>query len=225
MPGIDGGQGGGGGGPHVVDGRAGQQSRLADHFDDAGRRGDERLEEVQEAGLDIVALAGEQLARTLFLEALERRDVGAKDELVDGLDVVFVELLGLGILAGPFRRVCLGIDAVNLLVVLDERLDGVGGELVSYLVAVDHVDVDNVGLNVDELVAEEVLVGVLGHVGGGQLGQHERGEGPDGVGVRERLGEAPLVLGHAVEGSLDLVDALEGLREPGLDLGAEDDID
>lgn len=59
MPGIDGGQSGGSWSPHVVDGRVGKQGRLADHFDHFGRRRDERLEEVQEASLDIVALTGE----------------------------------------------------------------------------------------------------------------------------------------------------------------------
>jgi hypothetical protein len=32
------------------------------------------------------------------------------------------------------------------------------------------------------------------------------------------------VLGYAVQGSLDLVDALERLGQPGLDLGVENDV-
>lgn len=149
----------------------------------------------------------------------------AKDKLVDGLDKVFVKLLGLLFLAGPVRRVCLGIDAVNLLVVVDESLDCVSGELVSDLVAQDHVDMDNVCFEVDELVAKEVLVGIRGHICFRQLGQHQGGEGPDGIWRRQGLGEASLVLRDAVEGPLDFVDTLERLGEPRLDLGTQDDID
>lgn len=114
---------------------------------------------------------------------------------------------------------------MNLLVELDEGVDGVSGELVGNLIAKDHVDVDNIGLYVNELVAEEVLGVVGGHVGFGKLGEHDRGQSPDGVFVGERLGEASLVLGDRVERALNTVDALECQSEPGLDLGTQHDVD
>ena len=135
--------------PHVVvDGRAGQQSRLADDFDHARGRGDKWLPEVQEVDLDLVALAGEQLTSALFLKSLKRRDVGAEDKLVDGLDVILVKLLGLVILVGPVGGAGLCVDHVDLLVVLNESGDGIRGKLVGDFVAQDHVDVDNVSLDV-----------------------------------------------------------------------------
>lgn len=64
----------------------------------------------------------------------------------------------------------------------DEGVDGVGGELEGDLVAQHHVDVDDVSLCVDDVVAKEVVEGVLGHVGVGELGQHERSQVSDGAG-------------------------------------------
>lgn len=161
--------------PHCVGRRAGKQRRLANNIDDTGRRRQERLHEVEDVCLDLLALAAKQLANAVLLETFQSRDMGAVDELVDGLDKVFVELLALLLLLGPLVGVGLGVNAVNLLVVLDEGIDGVGGELKGNLIAQDHVDVDDVSLDVDELVVEEVLHGVLGHIGLGNLGQHERG--------------------------------------------------
>lgn len=224
VPGIDG-RHGDGGRPDVVHGRAGQQGRLANDLDDARRRGNKRLHEVGEVVPDLLAPAAEELAGAVLLEALEGLNRRAVDVLVDGLNVIVVQLLALLLLAGPVGGVCLGVDAVNLLVELDQGVNGVGGELVGDLVSQDHVDVDNVGLDVDELVGKEVLRVVSGHVGLGELGEHDGGEGPDGVLVGEGLGEASLVLGDGVEGALDTVDALEGCGEPGLDLGTENDVD
>ncbi len=225
VPGVDG-RHGDGRGPEVVHGRAGQQGRRrAEVLDDARRRRNKRLHEVHEIVPDLVALAAKKLAGAILFETLEGCDVGAENELVDGLHKVVVQLLALLFLSRPVGRVRLGVDAVNLLVVLNKGVDGVDGELVGDLVAVDHVDVDNVGLNVDELVAEHVLGVVGGHVGLGELGQHDGSERPDGILVGEGLGEASLVLGHRVERALNTVDALERQGQPRLDLGAEDDID
>lgn len=158
--------------PHVCDGRAGQQRRLSNDLDNPWRGRQKRLHEVHEVRLDLFALSIEELASTLLLETLESRDMCAEDELVDGLHKVLVQLLALLLLLGPVVGVGLCVDAVDLLVVLDKGVNSLDGELVGDLVAQDHVDVDDVGLDVDELVAEEVLHGVLGHLGLGQLGKH-----------------------------------------------------
>lgn len=151
--------------------------------------------------------------------------MGAINEAVDGLDKVFVKLVALLFLVRPVMGSGLGVLAMYLLVVQDEGLDGVRRQLVGHLVAQDHVDVNDVGLDMEELVTEHAVIWVLGHVGVGHLGEHEGGEGPYGAGGGQGLREASLVLGYAVEGSLDTVDALEGLGQPGVNLGAEDDID
>lgn len=225
IPGVDG-RHGDGRGPEVVHGRAGQQGRRRAKVLDNARRGrNKRPHEVHEIVPDVFALAAKKLTGAILFETLEGCDVGAENELVDSLHKIVVQLLALLFLSRPLGRVCLGIDAVNLLVVLDKGVDGVSGELVGDLVAVDHVDVNNVSLNVDEVVAEEVLGVVCGHVGFGELGQHDGSESPDGIFVGKRLGEASLVLGHRVERALNTVDALERQGQPRLDLGAKNDID
>lgn len=106
------------------------------------------------------------------------------DVLVDGLDKVAVHLFGVLLLLRPVKGVGLIVDAVNVLVVPDEGLDGIGGELESDLVAQDHIDVDDIRLDGYELVVKEGLgegVGVLAQLGLGGFSDHDRGEGPDGV--------------------------------------------
>lgn len=80
-----------------------------------------------------------------------------EDKLVDGLNKVLVKLLALLILLRPVIRTSLGIGAVDVLVVLDERLDGVGGKLEGNLIPQDHVDVDDVSLQVDKLIVGDGL--------------------------------------------------------------------
>ena len=104
------------------------------------------------------------------------------DKLVDGLDKIFMQLLALLLLLGPVVGVGLDVNAMDLLVILDKGVNGVCGQLESDLVAQNHVDVDNVSLEVDKLMAEESLVVVRGHLCFGQLGEHERGQGPDSIG-------------------------------------------
>lgn len=209
-------------------GVAGQKGRLAEDLDRLGRWWCQSLEEGQDVGLDLIALAAKQLAGTVFLKTLEGSDMCAVHVLVDGLNKVVVHLLGLLLLLGPVKRVGLVVDGVDVLVVLDKGLDGVRGQLKGDLVAQDHVDVDNVGLDGDELVVEKGLnerVGILAQLGFGGLGDHERCQCPDGVFGGQGLGEAALVLGHTVEWALDPVDALESLGKPWFDLGAQDDVD
>lgn len=170
-------------GPHVGNRRAGEKSWLADNLDDAGRRGDERLHERKEVVLHLLALAVEQLAETLLLETLQSGDVGAEDELVDGLDEILVELLALLLLLGPVMGVGLSIHAVDLLVVLNQGINCVGIQLVGDLVAQDHVDMYDIGLNVNHLeVVAHVLAGIRRHLGLCQGWEHNRGKVPDGVG-------------------------------------------
>ena len=110
--------------------------------------------------------------------------MGAEDKLVDGLNKILVKLLALLILLGPVVRAGLGVGTVDILVVLDERLDRVGGELEGDLVPQDHIDVDDVSLQVDELIVGDGLnqrVGILLELVFGSLGKHERGQDPDGV--------------------------------------------
>lgn len=108
--------------------------------------------------------------------------MGAVDKLVDGLDKVLVELFALLLLFRPVVGAGLCISAVDLVMVLDQGINGIGCEFVGDFVAQDHVDVNNVGLDVNELVAEELLEGLLGHFGFGKFRQHEGGKSPDGVG-------------------------------------------
>lgn len=158
--------------PHVGERRAGQQRRLSNDFDNTRRGRQKRLHQVHEARLDLLALSVEQLASTLLLEAFQGRDMCAENKLVDGLHKIFMQLLALLLLLRPVVGVRLGINAVDVLVVLDEGVNGFDGELVRNLVAQDHVDVNDVGLDVNELMAEEILCRVFWHLGLGQLGEH-----------------------------------------------------
>ncbi len=113
---------------------AGQQGRLTDYVDDPRWGWQQRLDQAHDAVLDLLALPAEQFAGSLLLEAFEGGHVGAEDELVDGLNEVLVKLLALRLLLGPVVRVRLRVDAVDILVVLDQGLDGVRRELVGNLV-------------------------------------------------------------------------------------------
>lgn len=108
----------------------------------------------------------------------------AEDKLVDGLNEILMKLLALLFLLGPVVRAGLSVRAMDILVVLDERLDRVGGELEGDLVPQNHIDVDDVSLKVDELVVGDGLnqgVGILLELVFGSLGKHERSQDPDGV--------------------------------------------
>lgn len=179
--------------------------------------------------LDLIAFAIEELTSTFFFETLQSRDGSAVDKLVDGLDEVLMQLLGLVVLVRPVGGLGSGVNHVDILVKLDEGFNGVLAELESNLIAQNHVHMDHICLDMYELVVEERLdqgIRVLLHFGLGRLGQHQRCQGPDGVFVRQELGQTSLVLHDAVERTLDTVDSLQCLREPLLWLaGSEDDVD
>lgn len=81
--------------------------------------------------------------------------MGSEDKLVYGLDEFFVELLDLHLLLRPVVRIGGDVHAVNVLVVFYERLYGIWRELESDFISQDHIHVNNVGLDMDELVVEE----------------------------------------------------------------------
>jgi hypothetical protein len=161
--------------------RAWEEWLLTNDLNDTRRWWQKRLHESQDIGLDLVGFSAQQLTGAFLLKTFESGHMGAEDELVDGLDEILVKLLALLLLLRPVVGVCLGVNAVNLLVVLDQSIDGVGSELVSDFVAQHHVDVDNVSLKVNELIAEVLLVGFSWHVGLGALWEHDGGECPDGI--------------------------------------------
>ena len=110
--------------------------------------------------------------------------------------------------------------------VLDQSVNGLGCKLECNLVLRHHVNVHDVGLDVNELVVEHCFdqrIGVLAQLGVGSLGQHDGAQRPDGGGTRQGFGETAIVLRYAVERALDPVDALQRLCQPLLDLCVEDD--
>ena len=206
-------------GPHATVG-ARKKNGLANDVGDTRRRGQQGLVDGQQVRLNLLTLSVEKLSSTFLLETLKGGNICAEDKFVDGLDEILVKLLALLLLLGPVVCVCLGVDTVNLLVVLDESINGVGSQLVSNLVAQNHVNMDDVSFNVNQLMVEGVLHGVLGHVSLGDLGEHDGGQSPDGICVGKSLCQASLMLGDAVERALYTVDSLECLCKPRLNLGS-----
>jgi hypothetical protein len=132
--------------------------------------------------LHFFALAIEKFASSTLFESFKSRDVGVEDKLVNGLNKLLMKLLApLLPIAGVGH-----VNAVDLPVVLDEDVDGIFGEPVGDLVAQNHIDTHDVSLNVNDLVIhdglDEGVVGVTLKVGLGTLGEHDRSEGPDGIG-------------------------------------------
>ena len=179
------------------------------------------MEQPHDGALDVLATSLEQFAGALLLHTFECTCAGAKYVAVDSLHELFLELLQLHLLLGPVPGAGGHVDRVDVLVVLGKRLDGLGGELECNLMLRHHVDVHDVGLDVDDLVVEDGLderVGVLAQFRIGSFGDHDGAQGPDGVGAGQRLGQTSRVLLDAVERPLDADDALQRLGEPRLDL-------
>lgn len=69
--------------------------------------------------------------------------------------------------------------------ILNQSIDGVLGQLECDFILRDHVNMDNVGFNLQHLVVEHGLnqgVGVSPQLGLWSLGEHDRAQGPYGVG-------------------------------------------
>ena len=150
------------------------------------------------------------------------------DKLVDRLNELLVQLLDLHLLLRPIVGVDSDVDAMDLLVVLDERLDRFWRKLEGDLVSQDHVDVDDVCLDVDELIVEQCLderIRVLLQVGIRCLLKHDRRQGPYRICRRQCLGQTSMVLCYAVERTLDPVYPFQSLRQPWLYFRSEDDVD
>ena len=150
-----------------------------------------------------------------------------EDELVDCLDKVFVQFLALLILLRPVVCVRLGVNAVDVFMVLDKGFDCVGCKLVGDLISKYHVNMNDVSLQVYQLVVENSLdqrVGIFPKLGFRSLWEHKRGQCPDGIWRRQCLGQTSLMLRYTVERSLDPVDTLECLCQPRLNLGTQHDV-
>jgi hypothetical protein len=129
-----------------------------DSPDEARRRWRyQRLHESTNFALNFLTLIAEKFSSTFFFETLKGRDVGAEDELVDVLNKIFVKLLALLVLIRPVVSVGLGINAVNLLMVFNQSIDGVICEFVGDLILQNHIDMNNISLNMDELIVSDGL--------------------------------------------------------------------
>lgn len=192
-----------------------EDGRRVDDIDDPWWWRKERKEEIHDRVLHILRAAVKQLTRAIFLKTFERTRSSAEDEPVGRLDELLVHLLDLCLLFRPAPGACRRIDGVDVLVVVDQSLDRFRCQLEGDLVLRDHVDVDDIGLDVDQLKVEDAFyqrVVVLAQFRFWCSREHERAEGPDGSSAAESLCQTSKVLRHTVERSLDPVDALERLR-------------
>lgn len=185
-----------------------------DNIDNPWGRRKEWEEQSHYGTLHILTSSLEKFSCTFLLHSLQSAGSSPEDVTVDSLHKLILELLQLGILLGPVPGGCGNIDRVNILVVLGKGVDGVGRELEGNLMLRDHVDVDHISFDVNDLVVEDGLnkrVGVPAQFGIGGLGDHYRAQGPDGIGTGECFCEAARVLLNAVEGTFDTVCALQRL--------------
>lgn len=103
--------------------RAGEERRRADHVDNPGWRRQEREEQAHDGSLDFLTSAFEELAGTLFLHTLEGSCARAEHIAVDSLHEPVLELLDLLLLLGPLPGAGRHVDRVDVLVVLDQRIN------------------------------------------------------------------------------------------------------
>lgn len=205
----------------------GQQRSRPDHVHDLRGRREKRDEEAQDGGAHFVAPSTQQLTGAVLLHPLESECAGPVDKLVGGLNKLLLQLLQLLLLLGPGPSVGIGVDREDFLMILDQRIDGVCRQLEGDLILGNHVYMNNISLDVNELEVEQRLherIRVLSQLGFRGFRHHQRAQRPDGVRGRESFRQASGVLRDAVQRTLDLVDALEGGRQPWFDLGVEDDI-
>lgn len=72
---------------------------------------------------------------------------------------------------------------MHFFMIFDQRLDGLWGQLECDLVLGDHVDVDDVCFDVQDLIVEQCLdewVGIFAKFRVWRLGEHDRAQSPDG---------------------------------------------
>lgn len=190
----------------------------SNNVDDPRWRRKKRQEQVHDGSLDFVTAAFEKLASAFVLQAFEGANTCAVDEAVDSLNKSLLHLFDLGILFGPRVGGSSHVDRVDVVVVVDESVDGVLSQLESDLVLRDHVDVDNVGLDGQQVVVEHGLPRRLfAQLGVGCTGQHERRQQPDGGRGAKGFCQESKVLWDAVQRAFDAADALEGNRQPCFD--------
>jgi hypothetical protein len=82
------------------------------------------VEQLQYGVLDVFTAAVQQLTGTVLLESFECTHSRPEDKAVDSLDKLFLKLLQLNLLLGPTPGARRHIDRVDLLVVLDQVLNG-----------------------------------------------------------------------------------------------------
>lgn len=116
---------------------------------------------------------------------------------------------------------------MHFFMVFHQRLDGLWRQLEGDLVLGDHVDMNDVCFDIQDLIIEQSLderVGIFAKFRIRCLGEHERTQRPDGGWRGEGLGQASKVLRHAVQWPLDSVYPLQCRRQPGIYLGVQDNI-
>lgn len=208
-------------------GGAGQKRSGPDDIYHPRWRGQEWKKEAHDGGLDLVASPSQQLARTIILQPFKGGSTGAIDELVGGLNKVFLQFLQLDFLLRPIPGARRGVDGMHIFMIFNERLDGLWGQLEGDLVLGDHVDVDDVCFDIQDLVVEQRLherVGVFAEFGVWRLGEHDGTQGPDGRRAGKDFGQASKVLRDAIQRPLHSIDPLQCRRQPWIYLGIQDDI-
>ncbi|RSL70164.1 hypothetical protein CEP51_012237 [Fusarium floridanum] len=103
--------------------------------------------ERQDCTLHFFPLAIKKFAPSTRFESFQSRHFGVEDQFVNGLNKLLMKLLApLPPIAGVGH-----VNAVEILVMLDEGADGIFGELVGDLVAQNHTDTHDVSLNLKSL--------------------------------------------------------------------------
>lgn len=101
--------------------------------------------------------------------------VGAVDEFVGSLVELVLQFLQLLRLLWPVPSVGGSVDAVDIAMEIDQRFDRLGGQLEGNFVLGDHIDMHNVGFDMDHLIVKDGLdegVLVFAKLSIGCLGEH-----------------------------------------------------
>jgi hypothetical protein len=121
--------------PPVGTGRAGQESRRrADRFHNPGRRRQQRREESHDGTFDVVTPSTEKLTSSIILDTLQSRGIASENKSVHSLHELIMEFLDLAVLLRPLPSASLLINHIDILVIVDQRFDGIHGQLEGNLV-------------------------------------------------------------------------------------------